>query len=78
MPVGVRSTSLASMSASAATAEVLASEAKRFFAGALLSTTVSISVFQASHCGQRPSQRGLVPPHSVQEKLVFSLAMAQV
>ena len=66
MPVGVRSTSLASMSASAATADVFASEAKRFFAGVALSATVSIKVFQASHCGHLPSQRALVPPHSVQ------------
>ena len=35
-------------------------------AGAAASATVSISVFQASQCGHLPSQRGLVPPHSVQ------------
>jgi len=67
MPVGWRSISLASMSASGITTAVLASEAKRLLRlGAAPSTTVSISVFQASQCGHLPSQRGLVPPHSVQ------------
>ena len=54
------------MSASAATAAVLASEAKRWRPPAPASGTVSISVFQASQCGHLPSQRGLEPPHSVQ------------
>ena len=66
MPVGVRSISLASMSASAATSAALASDANRLRAGAPDSGTVSIRVFQASQCGHLPSQRGLVPPHSVQ------------
>ena len=67
MPVGVRSISLASMSASAVTSAVLASDAKRLLRpAAAASATVSISVFQASQCGHLPSQRGLVPPHSVQ------------
>jgi len=31
------------------------------------SATDSTSVFQALHCGHWPAQRGVVPPHSVQE-----------
>ncbi len=54
------------MSDSAVTSAVLASEAKRFFAGAVVSATDSISVFQAPQCGHLPSHLGLVPPHSVQ------------
>jgi len=75
MPVGVRATSAASMSDSTATPDAGASAAKRFLPGPAPSATVSTSVFQASQCGQRPSQRGLVPPQSVQEKSVLSLAM---
>ena len=66
MPVGVRSNSLASISASVATSAVLASEAKRLRAGAADSATVSMRVFHASQWGHLPSQRGVVPPHSVQ------------
>ncbi len=67
MPVGCRSISLASMSPSAATSAVLASEANRLrLAPAGVSATVSISVFQASQLGHLPSQRGVEPPHSVQ------------
>ena len=40
-----------------------------------LSATDSTSVFQASQAGHLPSQRGLVPPQSLQMKRVFSLAM---
>jgi hypothetical protein len=40
-----------------------------------LSATVSTKVFQDSQCGHLPNHLGLVPPHSVQEKSVFSLAM---
>ena len=54
------------MSANVATADVLASDAKRFFAGVALSATDSTSVFQAWQCGHCPIQRGAVPPHSVQ------------
>jgi hypothetical protein len=34
-------------------------------------------VFQALQCGHLPSHLGLVPPHSLQVKTVFSLAMAE-
>jgi hypothetical protein len=54
------------MSANAATAELLASEAKRFLVVAPDSATLSISVFHAWQCGHCPIQRGLAPPHSVQ------------
>ena len=40
--------------------------------------TCSISVFQAPQLGHLPSHLGLVPPHSVQTKSVFSLAIARV
>lgn len=75
MPVGVRSTSDASMSASVATALLGASAAKRCFVVAGLSATDSTSVFQAPQWGHLPSQRGLTPPQSLQVKRVFSLAM---
>ncbi|MCY1382872.1 hypothetical protein D9M69_709380 [compost metagenome] len=66
------------MSARVVTSAVLASEAKRFFAGADGdSATDSISVFQALQCGHLPSHLGLVPPHSLQVYWVFSLAMWQ-
>jgi hypothetical protein len=35
-------------------------------AGAVRSRTSSTRVFQAPHEGQRPTQRGLAAPHSVQ------------
>jgi hypothetical protein len=35
-------------------------------AGAARSTTSSTREFQAPHVGQRPTQRGLAAPHSVQ------------
>lgn len=75
MPVGVRATSVASMSAKVATALAGASEAKRFLPAPALSATDSTSVFQAPQPGHLPSQRGLVPPHSLQVYWVFSLAM---
>ena len=63
-PVGVRSTSVASISASVATGADLASDWKRFFCGA--SATPSSSVFQAAQLGHLPSHLALVPPHSLQ------------
>jgi hypothetical protein len=67
MPVGVRCTSAASMSASTATSAVFASAAKRLRPGAAAASgAVSTRVFQASQWGHLPSQRGVVPPHSVQ------------
>src|SRR5690606_39205540 len=78
-PVGVRCTSRASMLDSAITSLVLASAAKRFFTGGPPpSATPSTSVFQASQAGHLPSQRGLVPPHSLQVKIVLSLAVGVV
>ena len=77
-PVGVRAMLVASMSPSAITVAVLASDANRFLVGVLLSATDSISVFQALQAGHLPSHLGLVPPHSVQVKTVFSLAMDEV
>ena len=65
------------MSASVVTSAVFASEAKRFFAGAVDSATDSISVFQALQCGHLPSHLGLLPPHSLQVYWVLSLAMWQ-
>jgi hypothetical protein len=66
-PVGRRSKSAASMSASVVTGCAAASEAKRFLAaGAAVSATASISVFHAPQLGHLPSHLGLVPPHSVQ------------
>ncbi len=66
MPVGVRATSAASMSASTAIAEVGASEAKRWRSAAGASATVSIRVFQAPQSGHLPCHLGVLPPHSVQ------------
>jgi hypothetical protein len=40
------------------------------------SATVSIRLFQARQCGHWPSHLALVPPHSLQLKVV--LAIAQV
>jgi hypothetical protein len=57
-PVGVRCTSVASMSARVVTSGVLASEAKRFFGPGAASATDSISVFQAPQCGHLPSHLG--------------------
>ncbi len=54
------------MSAKVATSAVLASAAKRFFAGAALSATDSTNEFQALQCGHLPSHLGLLPPHSLQ------------
>src|SRR5690606_27515645 len=76
-PVGVRCTSVASMSARVVTSAVLASEAKRFLARAVDSATDSMSVFQALQCGHLPSHLGLVPPHSLQVYWVLSLAMCR-
>jgi hypothetical protein len=39
------------------------------------SLELSISVFQALQLGHLPIQRALVPPHSVQVKIVLSLAI---
>jgi hypothetical protein len=36
-----------------------------------------MSVFQAPQAGHLPSQRGVVPPQSLQVKMVLSLAMTQ-
>src|SRR4051812_43978073 len=77
MPVGCLSTSLASISDSTATADDFVSGAKRCRPATGDSATVSISVFQASQCGHLPSHLALVPPHSVQVKVVFSLATRQ-
>jgi hypothetical protein len=44
----------------------LASEANRFFVGAVLSGTDSTSVFQALQLGHLPNHFGLVPPQSEQ------------
>jgi hypothetical protein len=77
-PVGVRSKSLASISPRVATSAVLASEAKRLLrVEAAGSATDSISVFQAPQAGHLPSHLELVPPQSLQTKIVFSLAMRQ-
>jgi hypothetical protein len=65
-PVGVRAMSTASMSPRVTTSAVLASEAKRFLAGVVLSGIDSISVFQALQLGHLPSHLGLVPPQSEQ------------
>ena len=74
-PVGVRCTSVASMSARVVTSAVLASEANRFLDGAVDSATDSTSVFHALQCGHLPSHLGLEPPHSLQVYWVLSLAM---
>ena len=74
-PVGVRSISDASISDNTATSAVLASDAKRFLAGASLWATDSMSVFQALQCGHLPNHLGEVPPHSLQVNTVFSLAI---
>ncbi len=67
MPVDVRATSVASMSASVATGWLLASDWKRFFeAPPEGSPTPSSSVFQAVQCGHCPSHFGLVPPQAEQ------------
>ena len=67
-PVGVRSTSAASISLSVATGWLRARAWKRFLpAPAAASATDSSSVFQALQCGHWPSHLGLVPPHSRQE-----------
>jgi hypothetical protein len=54
------------MSPNVATSEDLASDAKRFFAGAALSVADSTRVFQALQLGHLPNHLGVVPPHSVQ------------
>jgi len=70
MPVGWRCTSRASISDNVATGWLAVSPREsdciRFFTGPVGSATDSTSVFQASQCGHLPSQRGLVPPHSLQ------------
>jgi hypothetical protein len=48
-----------------------------FFELPLESTVLSMSVFQAPQAGHLPSQRGVVPPQSLQVKMVLSLAMTQ-
>jgi hypothetical protein len=48
-----------------------------FFELPLESTVLSMSVFQAPHAGHLPNQRGVVPPQSVQVKMLLSLAMSQ-
>jgi hypothetical protein len=66
------------MSDSAITGELLVSdmgEAKRFFPAAVDSATPSIKVFQAPQLGHLPNHLGELPPHSVQLKVVLSLAM---
>ena len=80
-PVGVRSVSLASMSDSVASSAEPAREAntgapKRLLAvpGAL-PAACSTRVFQAPQLGHLPSHFALVPPHSVQTKVLLSLAM---
>ncbi len=65
-PVGLRSTSLASISDNTAICAVGASAAKRFLVPAAGSATDSTRVFQALQWGHLPSQRGLLPPHSLQ------------
>jgi hypothetical protein len=69
MPVGVRSTSLASiwlrMASSALGARPLAPLLSRFLPVLGVSTTLSTRLFQALQCGHLPSQRGVVPPHSL-------------
>jgi hypothetical protein len=67
MPVVKRGTSAASISDSLRTTAELASGWKRRAALDPESATDSTSVFQALHCGHCPAQRGVVPPHSVQE-----------
>src|SRR5687767_14447502 len=79
-PVGVRATSVASISERVASSDTPASAAycvpKRLLAGPLLlPATCSMSVFQAPQLGHLPSHLGLVPPHSLQTKRDFSLAM---
>jgi hypothetical protein len=54
------------MSASTATAEAGASEAKRLRPAADGSATASISEFQAVQWGHLPCHFGVLPPHSVQ------------
>ena len=44
-------------------------------AGAGRDSSSSTSVFQASHDGHRPVQRGALPPHSVHRWTVFTFAM---
>jgi hypothetical protein len=66
------------MSESAITGDEPVSErgaAKRFFAAPGISSTLSISVFHAPQLGHLPSHFGELPPHSVQVKVVLSLAM---
>jgi hypothetical protein len=48
-----------------------------FFELPLESTVLSMSVFQAPQAGHLPNQRGVVPPQSVQVKMLLSLAMSQ-
>ena len=64
MPVGCRSTSLASISDSVATGWLFATDWYRLRDGA--SATDSTRVFQAPQLGHLPSHFGDVPPHSVQ------------
>ncbi len=64
MPVGMRSSSTASTSASDFTSLDEASDWKRL--AAAFSTTVSTSVFQAPQAGHWPCHLGELPPHSVQ------------
>jgi len=65
MPVGVRATSLASISDSVATGWLRASDWKRFLPPPA-SATDSTSVFHAPQPGHLPSHLGLLAPHSLQ------------
>ena len=74
-PVGLRSTSLASMSASTATSAVALSAAKRFLVSPCCGAIPSTRLFHAPQAGHLPNHLGLVPPQSEQTNWDFSLAM---
>ena len=71
----MRDTSAASISLNVATGCERASDWKRLFLPPPVSATLSMSVFHAPQCGHLPSHFGEVPPHSLHEKIVLSLAM---
>ncbi len=69
-PVGVRSTSAASISLSTVSSDAGARPfgllLRRFLLPLGASATVSTRLFQALQLGHLPSQRVLLPPHSLQ------------